>query len=75
MFLGNILGRYVLTNQSSMDEQFGSILRVHVRIDVTKPLRPCMVIQLEGQVIEVDVHYEKLPLTCFLCGMMDHVDE
>lgn len=23
----------------------------------------------------MDVRYEKIPLTCFLCGMMDHVEE
>lgn len=46
-----------------------------MKIDVTKPLRQCVAIQLEGRVVEVDIRYEKLPLTCFLCGMMDHIEE
>lgn len=74
-FLGNILGEYVITDQSRMKEQFGSILRVRVRLDVRKPLRRFITVQLEGRLLKVDARYEKLPLTCFLCGMMDHVDD
>lgn len=29
----------------------------------------------EGKQIPIDARYEKLPLTCFLCGLMDHVEE
>lgn len=33
-FLGNLLGEYVVTDQSRKEEQFGSILWVRVRMDV-----------------------------------------
>lgn len=73
--IGNILGEYVLTDQSRKEFQFGSILCVRVRIDVRKPLSRWVSVQLDGKVVQVDVRYEKLPLTCFLCGMMDHIEE
>lgn len=61
-----MLGEYVLTDQSHKDEPFGSILRVKVRLDVRKLLRWYMSIQLEGTTMNIDAHYEKLPLTYFL---------
>ncbi|KAM1305899.1 hypothetical protein ACFX2H_008354 [Malus domestica] len=74
-FLGNILGEYVITDQSRKEEQFGSILHVRVRMDVRQPLRRFLIVHLEGSVVKIDARYAKLPLTCFLCGMMDHVEE
>ena len=74
-FLGNLLGESVVTDQSRKEEQFGSILRVRVRLDVRKPLRRFLTVQLEGKLLNIDARYEKLPLTCFLCGMMDHVED
>ncbi|TQD80743.1 hypothetical protein C1H46_033713 [Malus baccata] len=73
--IGNILGVYVLLDQSKKEFQFGSILRIRVRLDVGKPLRRWVSVQLDEKVVHVDIRYEKLPLTCFLCGMMDHVKE
>ncbi|RXH90467.1 hypothetical protein DVH24_035231 [Malus domestica] len=73
--IGNHLGEYVLADQSRKEEQFGSILRIRVRIDVHKPLRRCVVVKLDGRLLEVDVRYEKLPLTSFLCGWMNHIEE
>lgn len=67
--LGNHLGKYVLINQSRKVEQFGCILQIRVRLDVQKPLRRFVTWQLEGRTLNVDIRYEKLPLTCFLCGM------
>lgn len=46
--LGNHLGEYVLTDQSRKEEQFDSILRIRVRLDVRKPLRHLVALDLEG---------------------------
>lgn len=34
-----------------------------------------MNIQLEKRLMQIDARNEKLPLTCFLCGMIDHVED
>ncbi|KAB2611267.1 glucan endo-1,3-beta-glucosidase [Pyrus ussuriensis x Pyrus communis] len=34
-----------------------------------------MSVQLKGTTMNIDARYEKLPLTCFLCEMIDHVDD
>lgn len=34
-----------------------------------------MALQLESRMLNVDIRYEKLTLTCFLCGIMDHVED
>lgn len=74
-FIGNHLDEYVLTDQSRKDEQFGSILQIRTRVDATKPYRRNLALQLGGQVVDVAASYEKLYFTCFLCGMMDHLEE
>ena len=34
-----------------------------------------MTVQLECTLLNIDARNEKLPLTCFLCGMVDHVED
>lgn len=53
----------------------GSVLRIRTVVDISKPLRRSILIQIEGEHVEVSVHNEKLPLTCLICGMVDHVEE
>lgn len=73
--LGNNLREYILLDQSRKEEQYGSILRIRVRINVFKPLRRCVAIQIDGSMVIANIRYEKLPLTCFLSEMMDHVED
>lgn len=72
--IGNHLGTYVLFDKSRKEEQFGSILRIRVCINVLKLLRRYVTVQIEDTKVQVDVCYEKLPLTCFMCGMMNHIE-
>lgn len=44
-------------------------------VDISKPLHRSILIHIEGKQIEVEVRYEKSPLTCFIRGMVDHVEE
>lgn len=37
-FIGNQIGVHVLIDQSHKDDIFGSILRIKVELDITKPL-------------------------------------
>lgn len=50
-------------------------MRVKVRMDGRKPLRWYVTVQLEGSVLNIDARYNKLSLTCFICVMMDHVED
>lgn len=57
-------------------EVFGSYLLVRVVVDITKPIRKCMNIQLpgvKGGLINMDLRYEKLSCVCFWCGCFDHI--
>lgn len=70
--IGSALGDYIVTDQSKKNERLGSYLRIRVSIDVDKPLRRSLRLRLDGEPIEVDIRYEKLPVTCFWCGMIGH---
>lgn len=54
---------------------FGSILRIGVEIDVTKPLRHSLLLSFQGTEAGVDLLYEKLHITCFICGIIGHMEE
>ncbi|BFG14566.1 hypothetical protein CerSpe_008400 [Prunus speciosa] len=73
--IGDALGLHVVTDQSRRGECLGSYLRIRVLLDVSRPLRRWLAVRLpddSGTVEWVQLRYEKLPITCFLCGMMDH---
>ncbi|BFG21547.1 hypothetical protein CerSpe_078210 [Prunus speciosa] len=62
-------------DQSRRGDFFGSYLRIRVLLDVGRPLRRWLAVRLpddSGTVEWVQLRYEKLPITCFLCGMLDH---
>lgn len=66
---------HVLTNQSRKGDIFGSILCIRVELDVTKPLRCSLLLSIQGMEVEIDLRYEKLPITCFICGIIRHMNE
>lgn len=73
--IGDTLGTYVVTDQSRRGDCFGSFLRIRVLLDVRRPLRRWLAVRLpiaSGTVEWVQIRYEKLPTTCYLCGMLDH---
>ncbi|CAL9007304.1 unnamed protein product [Prunus brigantina] len=73
--IGDTLGNYVVADQSRRSDCFGSFLRIRVLMDVSRPLRRWLAVRLpdaSGTVEWVQIRYEKLPTTCYLCGMLDH---
>ncbi|TXG53135.1 hypothetical protein EZV62_022304 [Acer yangbiense] len=56
-------------------ECWGKFLMVRVRIDISKPLKRCLRVQLEGldKAVVAPIHYERLPDFCFACGLIGHV--
>ena len=74
-FIGNHIGVHVLTDQSRNGDIFGSILRIRVEIDITKPLRRSLLLSFQGTKVGIDLRYEKLPITYFICGIIGHMEE
>ena len=72
-FIKNQIGVHVLMDQSKKGELFGSILHIRVAMNVTAPL--CRSVLLTGTEVQVDLPYEKLPINCFLCGIISHMEE
>ncbi|TXG53380.1 hypothetical protein EZV62_022549 [Acer yangbiense] len=56
-------------------ESWGKFLRVRVRIDISKPLKRCLKVRLEGfeKAIVALIHYERLLELCFAYGKIGHV--
>ncbi|KAM2863916.1 hypothetical protein FF1_022633 [Malus domestica] len=74
-FIDNHIGAHVLTDQSLKGDIFGSILRIRVKIDIIKPLRRSLLLSFQGTEVGIDLSYEKLPITCFICGIIGHIEE
>ncbi|KAG8391642.1 hypothetical protein BUALT_Bualt01G0208600 [Buddleja alternifolia] len=72
-FLGNKLGIFIEVDLPKERRTWGAILQIRVCINITKPLQ--RVIKLRspsGDLFSVWVTYERLPLFCFLCGIIGH---
>ncbi|KAH7567791.1 hypothetical protein JRO89_XS07G0149900 [Xanthoceras sorbifolium] len=52
----------------------GKFLRLRIRIDVSKPLRRCIRVDLDGsgKAVTMLLRYERLPEFCFQCGHVGH---
>lgn len=74
-FIGNQIGVHILTDQSRKGDLFGSIMRIRVEIDILKPLRRSLLLSFQGMDVRIDLRYEKLLVTCFICGIFGHMEE
>lgn len=53
-----------------------SFARVMVMVNITKPL--CRIIKVRsssGRVVVLEVKYERLPIFCFMCGRIGHMEK
>lgn len=74
-FIENHIGAHVLTDQSKKGDIFRNILCIQVEIDITKLLRRSLLLLFQGTKVGIDLRYEKLPITCFICGIIRHIEE
>lgn len=74
-FIGNQIGEHVLTDQSRKGDVQERILRIRVVIDITKPLCRNLLLFIEGSMVSIDLRYEKILITCFLCGLIGHMED
>ncbi|XP_012847426.1 PREDICTED: uncharacterized protein LOC105967373 [Erythranthe guttata] len=53
---------------------FGDVLRLRAAVNVNKPLRRIARLRNEkGELVVVNLQYERLPNFCYFCGLMDHI--
>ncbi|TXG73646.1 hypothetical protein EZV62_002225 [Acer yangbiense] len=73
-FLGQLIGELVDIDVGATGECFGKYMRLRVSIDVTKPLKRCLRVDLTDKGTETILLlcYEKLPEYCYHCGLLGH---
>ena len=70
--LGESLGQ-VTPCENPNEMVGGDFLRVHVEIDVSKPLcRGRSVVLVDNKETWISFKYEKLPNFCYWCGLISH---
>ncbi|KAK3211949.1 hypothetical protein Dsin_016655 [Dipteronia sinensis] len=74
-FLGGLIGVVVRVDGGDSGECVGKFMRIRVRIDITKPLRRCLRVDVLGDRAETVMllRYERLPNHCFKCGRVGHI--
>ena len=74
--IGSTIGRVCQDSDEEDETGWGDLVRVHVTIDVHKPLCRGRKIGLGGdREILVSFKYEKLPNFCYWCGLITHCDK
>ena len=73
--IGRGFGKCLEVTSDPLGRCIGSYMRIRVLIDISKPLRRGAKVRLgkDGDVVWVDVRYERLPDFCFICGCLGHV--
>ncbi|XP_050248723.1 uncharacterized protein LOC126695976 [Quercus robur] len=69
------IGIFMATDSKLGSSNQAKFMRIRVNIPLDKPLRQCGVMASpEGEKFQVYFSYERLPVFCFLCGVMGHDD-
>ncbi|TXG67284.1 hypothetical protein EZV62_008559 [Acer yangbiense] len=72
-FLGQLIGELVDIDVGVTGECFGKYIHLKVAIDISKPLKKFLRIELvEGEESILLLRYERLPEYCFRCGIIGH---
>lgn len=73
--IGSSLGGFVERVRSKRDE-FMDFVRIRVRVDATKEIRRGTFLRLgSGNRLWVAFTYERMPLYCYLCGLVGHMEK
>ncbi|CAN0885601.1 hypothetical protein LINGRAHAP2_LOCUS15161 [Linum grandiflorum] len=72
--LGNFLGSFVLYDETNQFIDQDSYMRIRVKLDVRKSLVREKIVKKPSSEVLVVFRYEKLPVFCFLCGRIGHID-
>lgn len=73
-FIGRLIGELVDMDVGVTGESFGKYMRLRVMIDVAKPLKRFLRVELQkGEESMLLLRYEKVPEYCFHYGIIDHL--
>ncbi|CAN0925329.1 hypothetical protein LINGRAHAP2_LOCUS34693 [Linum grandiflorum] len=72
--LGNALGSFLTYDEYNMYLDKNSCMHLRVKLDVRKSLLREKEVKKPSSSIMVTFKYEKLPIFCFLCGRIGHID-
>ncbi|EPS61426.1 hypothetical protein M569_13372 [Genlisea aurea] len=71
--LGNRIGEFLYAEIDAKGSSKVAALRLRVALDIRKPLiRALKVPSVDGEMVTAAITYEKLPIFCSECGMLDH---
>ncbi|KAL2939926.1 hypothetical protein RDABS01_001308 [Bienertia sinuspersici] len=74
VMLANKVGSFIKADKEG-ETEIDRSLRLRVAIDVQKPLKDEIKLKLRGgESTKIQVKYERLPQTCFICGCIGHGD-
>lgn len=74
--IGEDIGEFMEVDFENDDLAAGRFLRVKVRIDIRKPLRRGVTVEMEeGEERWCPLKYEFLPDFCYICGRIGHIDK
>ena len=74
-FLGGLIGEVLEVDGGMLGDCVGKFMRIRVRIDLDKPMRRCLRMDIMGDGVETVMllRYERLPNHCFKCGLVNHI--
>ncbi|CAH9108553.1 unnamed protein product [Cuscuta europaea] len=70
--IDNFIGSFVKYDDNQFDEKWEAYLCVRVCMDVSKSLKKGTTLKKSRIEHWVDFKYEKLPIFCFICGIIGH---
>ncbi|TXG59653.1 hypothetical protein EZV62_014226 [Acer yangbiense] len=73
-FLGGLIGEVLEVDGGNTGEARGKFMRVRVRLEINKPLKRCLRVDIMGDGAKslMILRYERLRSHCLKCGMVDH---
>lgn len=74
--IGASLGRFIKADVSHFDGTWNAFIRIRVSIEIHKPLKKMVrIILSNGESLNLECKYERLPTYCFICGLIGHAEK
>lgn len=71
--IGNLVGKFVKTDQHSPTQRWKKCLRIQVELDILKPMTSFISLPIQGKPdLLIEIRYERLSEFCYYCGVLGH---